>query len=259
MLENYFLPQFTSQRKVTSEFHLFNKIKEDGYDVIIGRDILKTMGLQIHYDTESFVWDNIKVKMVPRRHWDRASIKAFWQHRENAEENNISEIKPAEYQVANLQDIAEQQTHLSSLERAKLYSTLSDFAQLFQGTPGKYNGDPIHLELLSGSKPFFSKAYSIPKAYLEVTKGEIERLESIGLLSQVQSAEWAAPTFVIPKKNGSVRLITDFRMLNKCLARRPFPMPKIPEIFRGMEQFKYVMTLDLNIGYYSMPLNDASK
>jgi hypothetical protein len=77
LLERYFLPQFTKQRKLMNTFHLFNKLKEDGYDIIIGRDILKDMGLQIHYDTESFVWDDIKVKMVPRRHWNKATIKMF--------------------------------------------------------------------------------------------------------------------------------------------------------------------------------------
>jgi hypothetical protein len=46
----------------------------------------------------------------------------------------------------------------------------------------------------------------------------------------VQSAKWAAPTFVILKKNGTVRVITDFHMLNACLKCKPFPMPKIPEI-----------------------------
>jgi hypothetical protein len=94
---------------------------------------------------------------------------------------------------------------------------------------------------------------------MDVTKGEIEWLENIGLLSRVQSAKRAAPTFVIPKKNGTVRLITDFRILNKCLARRSFPMPKIPEIFRGMEKFQVATTLDLNMGYYSMPLSETSK
>jgi hypothetical protein len=188
--------------------------------------------------------------MVPRRHWDRESIKAFWQHRENTEENNITEIKPSEYQVADLQSIVNNQKHLTSLERAKLYSAVSEFGPLFQGTQGNYNSSPIELELLPGSKPFFSKAYSIPKAYINVTKGEIEQLESIGLLTRIQSAEWAVPTFVIPKKNGTICLITDFHMLNKCLARKPFPMPKIPEIFRGMEKFQYATMLDLNMGYY---------
>ncbi len=178
---------------------------------------------------------------------------------ETAEEAQITEIKPADYQVADLQKILEEQTQLLPLERAKLYSTLSEFEPLFQGTQGHYNSDPIELELLPNAKPFFSKAYSIPKAYVDVTKGEIERLVNIGLLSRVQSAKWAAPTFVIPKKNGTVHLNTDFRVLNSCLARKPFPMPKIPEIFRGMENFQYTTTLDLNMGYYLMPLSEQSK
>jgi hypothetical protein len=50
------------------------------------------MGLQIHYDTESFVWDDIKVKMVPQKHWDKTTIKTFWQHREIAEETQLTEV-----------------------------------------------------------------------------------------------------------------------------------------------------------------------
>jgi hypothetical protein len=209
---------------------------------------------------------NIRKKSLSIRKVRKASISrtlavctTFWKNREIAEEAQISEIKPADYQGADLQKIVEEQTHLLPLECAKLYSTLSEYEPLFQGTQGNYNGDPIELELLPNSKPFFSKAYSIPTAYVNVTKGEIERLENIGLLSRVQSAEWAAPTFVIPKKNGTVRLITNFRVLNSCLARKPFPMPKIPEIFRGMEKFQYATMLDLNMGYYSMPLSEKSK
>jgi hypothetical protein len=36
-------------------------------------------------------------------------------------------------------------------------------------------------------------------------------------------------------------------------------MPKIPEIFRGMEKFKHATTLDWNMGYYSMPLDNDTK
>jgi hypothetical protein len=115
------------------------------------------------------------------------------------------------------------------------------------------------LELIPGSKPFYAKPFSIPKAYQQVTKDEIVCLESIGLLTKVTAAEWAAPTFIIPKKNQTVRVITDFRGLNKCLKRNPFPMPKIPDIFCGMEKFQYATTIDLNMGYYSMPLSKEAK
>jgi hypothetical protein len=61
--------------------------------------------------------------------------------------------------------------------------------------------------------------------------------KSNGLLSKVSSSEWAAPTFVIPKKNQTVRVITDFRGLNKCLKRKPYPMPRFLDIFHFFEQF----------------------
>jgi hypothetical protein len=36
-------------------------------------------------------------------------------------------------------------------------------------------------------------------------------------------------------------------------------MPKIPDIFKGMEESKYATTINLNMGYYSMPLSEQSK
>jgi hypothetical protein len=33
--------------------------------------------------------------------------------------------------------------------------------------------------------------------------------------------EWGASTFIIPKKDGSVRFITDFCELNKCIKCKP--------------------------------------
>jgi len=54
-------------------------------------------------------------------------------------------------------------------------------------------------------------------------------------------------------------VITDFRGLNQCLVRKPYPIPKIPDILRGMEKFQYATTIDLNMGYYSMPLDEEAK
>jgi hypothetical protein len=115
------------------------------------------------------------------------------------------------------------------------------------------------LELLPGSQPFYGKPFSIPKLYEQVTKNGIKRLESLNILTPVASSQWAAPTFIIPKKDNTVWVITDFRGLNKCLVRKPYPIPKIPDIFKGMEKFKYATTMDLNMGYNSMPLDENAK
>jgi len=88
-------------------------------------------------------------------------------------------------------------------------------------------------------------------------RDKIARLQSISLLMKVTAAEWTAPTFIIPKKNQTAHVMTDYRGL--CLKQNPFPLPKIPDIFRGMENFRYATTIDLNMGYYSMPLSEEAK
>jgi hypothetical protein len=37
---------------------------------------------------------------------------------------------------------------------------------------------------------------------------------NIGVLEEYYSSEWASPSFVTPKKNGTIRVVTDFRKLN---------------------------------------------
>ncbi len=137
-------------------------------------------------------------------------------------------------------------------------TTLFDFQSLFQVERGNFKGEPIMLDLLPGSKPFYGKPFSIPKAYQQVTKDEIFRLESIGF-TKVTSSKWATPTFIIPKKNSTVHVITDFRGLNKCLKRTLYPIPKIPDIFCDLKHFRYATTIDLNMGFYSMPLSEQAK
>jgi hypothetical protein len=60
---------------------------------------------------------------------------------------------------------------------------------------------------------------------------EIVRLVDIGVLEEDYVSEWASslPSFAIPKKNRTIRVITDFRKLNLLLKRHPFPIPKIGE------------------------------
>jgi hypothetical protein len=53
----------------------------------------------------------------------------------------------------------------------------------------------------------------------------------------------------------TVRTITDFRELNKRIVRRPYPIPKISSTLQELEGFTYATTLDLNMGYYAIRLD----
>jgi hypothetical protein len=71
-----------------------------------------------------------------------------------------------------------------------------------------------------------------------------------------------SPSFAISRKNGTIRVVTDFRKLNLLLIRHPFLIPKIGEgdMIRSMEGFTFASELDLNMGYYHIKLDaDAQK
>ena len=136
---------------------------------------------------------------------------------------------------------------------------VSKYETLFDGTLGKWNGVEVDLELKEDAKPYHARPYPIPRVHLDTLKQEVERLCEIGVLKKVNRSEWAAPTFIIPKKDGSVRFISDFRELNKRIRRKPFPIPHIQDMLLNLEGFQFATSLDLNMGYYHIELNPNSK
>ena len=131
---------------------------------------------------------------------------------------------------------------------------------LFEGTFGDLKTDPISLQPRKDAKPYHGRPYPIPHSQLKVFKKEVARLEELGVLKRQPESEWGSPTFIIPKKNGTVRFLSDFREVNKRIIRTPFPIPKISSVLQEMEGFTYATALDLNMGYYTIRLDpDASK
>jgi hypothetical protein len=56
------------------------------------------------------------------------------------EELQLAEILPANYKPFDINEVVQNQMHLSSDERKHLLQALKDFQELFQGKPRKYKG-----------------------------------------------------------------------------------------------------------------------
>jgi hypothetical protein len=75
-------------------------------------------------------------------------------------------------------------------------------------------------------KPIHARAYIVPRSVeqqLQHSK-EIVRLVGIRVLEEDYSSEWASPSFAIPKKNGTKRIVTEIRKLNLLLKHRMSPI-----------------------------------
>jgi hypothetical protein len=59
--------------------------------------------------------------------------------------------------------------------------------------------------------------------------------------------------FIIPKKDGSVRFISDFCKLNEWIKISPYPIPKIQDMLHKLEGFMYATSLDLRASSLWLP------
>jgi hypothetical protein len=87
---------------------------------------------------------------------------------------------------------------------------------------------------------------------------EFKRLCNIGVIVWQPSLRWASPTFIIPKKDSTVLIISEFRELNKCIVRKPYPIPQVNTMLQELEGFTCATALDLNMGYYTIRLDPAA-
>ncbi len=134
------------------------------------------------------------------------------------------------------------------------------YEDLFDGTLGDWDTEPVSFELKEGAKPYHGRAYPVPHAHKETLKKELNRLCELGVLEWQPESEWASPSFIVPKKDQTVRFLSDFREVNKRIVRKPFPLPKISTVLQELEGFTFATALDLNMGYYTIRLDpDSSK
>ena len=134
-------------------------------------------------------------------------------------------ITMANYKATSILDIVQKQLHLSLQNRDQLFSVLNRHSRLFDGVLKVYPHRLIHLDLLQNAIPTHQRAYSVAHVHLEVFKNELSRLCKVGVLERCRASQWASPTLIIPKKDGSVRWVSDFQELNKVIQRHKYPSP----------------------------------
>ena len=257
-VKTYFsLPELHDNRVIERTVHVTKTL--GAYDMIIGRDVLQDLKIDLQFSTGSVEWDGAS---MPFKNVDDSESESFFIQESNAVDDSVNRIKgilDAKYEAADLDAIADQADYLTQEQREMLRILLKRHATLFDGSLGKWQGEDLDIELMPDAKPYHCKAFPIPKVHQETLKMEVDRLVNLGVLKKVNRSEWAAPTFIIPKKDGTVRFISDFRELNKRIKRKPYPIPKIQDLLIKLEGFKYATSLDLNMGYYHIELTPDSK
>ena len=255
----FMLPEFHENRILEWNIHV--SPDKGAYDMIIGRDILEDLGIDIHFSTQTVEWDDAEIPFrdVSQGDWQSFYMQDSCAVQELCQIDRAKKILDNDYHKATLDDVSKMQTHLSSDEQKELLSLMQKFEDLFDGTLGRWTHEDYHLELKEGVKPYHARAFPVPRIHYETLRKEVDRLVQVGVLKKTNNSEWAAPTFIIPKKDGKVRFVSDFRELNKRIRRKPYPVPNIQDMLLNLEGFTYATALDLNMGYYHVRLDPDSR
>lgn len=269
------LPSFDHKKKIKWVFHVDSnsRSEESRYDIIVGRDLMTSIGIIIDYKNQRFV---IEDTMVPMRPWNPIFTPADARNEMQQEllrirevlstsknvaglQNRVTKILDAKYEKADLEQVTSSCNHLSKDEQNALLRLLKKYEILFDGTLGDWKGSEVHFQVKPGTKPYHARAFPIPQIHEQTVRKEVDRLCKLGVLKKQNNSEYAAPTFIIPKKNQTVRFISDFRKLNQMIVRHPFPIPLIKDLLQKLEGFMYASSLDLNMGYYTIRLDAHSQ
>ena len=178
-------------------------------------------------------------------------------------EERAERILDANYLKVNINKMVDNLNIKRDIKQ-KLKYTLKIFSTLFGGGLGKLNDSfsKAHITLKAGTKPHASTYYTMPRAYENPAKKEINRMCDVGILKKLHwdnDTPWAAASFCQMKKTGDLRIVTDFRKMNESIERHPFPLPRINDVMQKLERFKSATALDLSQGFYTIPLDKESQ
>jgi aryl carrier-like protein len=261
------LPEFDKNRKIAGWKALVYDAPIS-YDMILGNDFLELAKMKFEYEKKVISWFGNTVPLRNPRDFtsndfddliecfsiqiDDEVVGDDWM------ESYITQILDAKYEKLDIDEFIDTQTHLDEAQKQDLRELLKKHEKLFDGTLGVYPHKKVHIELTEDAKPVHSRAYPIPKIHYETFKKELDHLVRIGVLEPIGLSEWASPTFIIPKKDGRVRWVSDLRALNKVVRRRQYPLPIINDILRRRTGYKFFTKLDISMQYYTFELDNES-
>jgi hypothetical protein len=126
---------------------------------------------------------------------------------------------------------------------------------MFNGTLGIHPHTKVHIDINPNAKPVHSRPYPVPQIHLKTFNEGLNHLVRIVVLAAQQDSERASPSFIIPKKGGRVRWISNLRQLNKVIRCKQYPLLIITDILRKRSGYKFFTKLDISMQCYKFELD----
>ena len=116
----------------------------------------------------------------------------------------------------------------------------------------------VHRIRLSDNRPFRLPYRRVPPSQYQKLRQVLTEMEEKEIISK-STSEYASPLVLVWKKNGDLRICTDFRWLNKRTLKDAHPLPHQSDCLAALGGNCLFSTMDLTSGFYNMPLHEEDR
>ena len=153
----------------------------------------------------------------------------------------------------NMTDFPEHRSEL-----LEVLKTFRDTVAIHGDKLGKTEVLQHKIILADEAKPFFIPNYRLPLSRRAAVDEIIKEMKEEGIVVPSKSP-YNSPLLLVPKKDGTWRLVIDYRKLNSQTVPDRLPMPVINDVLAQLGGAKVFSSLDLLSGYWQVPLAEESK
>lgn len=139
---------------------------------------------------------------------------------------------------------------------------IKEFSDVFSAT--EYDQLPASrpwdhaIDLTEGFKPKDCKIYPLSPAEQQALRLFLDENLANGRIRESQSS-MASPFFFIKKKDGTLRPIQDYQLLNAGTVPNKYPLPLIQELFDQTRGATIFTKLDVRWGYYNIRIKEGDE
>jgi hypothetical protein len=113
----------------------------------------------------------------------------------------------------------------------------------------------LTIDLVEGKKPPWGLIYNLSAKELETLRDYLDENLVQGWIRPLTSSA-GAPVFLVPRKEGCLRLCVDYRGLNQISQKNRYPLPLISEAIDCLSSAKFYIKLDIRDVYHRVRVTE---
>jgi hypothetical protein len=153
-------------------------------------------------------------------------------------------------------------THIPTGIKNEFLYLLQSYEHLFDWNNDKIGNIDVmehHIQLKKDAVPKRVRPYRLSPLETKSLKAELEKLLKLGIIEKGGYSEWSSPIIMLKKKDGTYRIVADFRYLNSQSEVLNYPLSNIDELLDSLNKAYWMSTFDLRSGFFQANISKGSQ